>query len=41
MAHGSDSPGADPLNLWGNAREGSEVATELQPRTSRSPGGAQ
>jgi ABC-type nitrate/sulfonate/bicarbonate transport system ATPase subunit len=29
------------LNLWGNAREGSEVATELQSRASRPPGGAQ
>jgi ABC-type nitrate/sulfonate/bicarbonate transport system ATPase subunit len=38
MAHGkrdarsSRSPGVDPLNLWGNAREGSEVATDLQAR---------
>jgi ABC-type nitrate/sulfonate/bicarbonate transport system ATPase subunit len=27
-----DSPGVDPSNLWGNAREGSEVPTELQSR---------
>ncbi len=26
----SGSPGADPLNLWGNAREGSDVSTEVQ-----------
>jgi ABC-type nitrate/sulfonate/bicarbonate transport system ATPase subunit len=30
MVHGSDSPGADPLNLWGNAREGSAVPSDLQ-----------
>jgi ABC-type nitrate/sulfonate/bicarbonate transport system ATPase subunit len=24
------SPGTDPLNLWGNAREGSDVSTEVQ-----------
>jgi ABC-type nitrate/sulfonate/bicarbonate transport system ATPase subunit len=27
-----DSTGVDPSNLWGNAREGSEVPTELQSR---------
>ena len=32
MAPRKRIPGADPLNLWGNAREGSEVATELQSR---------
>jgi ABC-type nitrate/sulfonate/bicarbonate transport system ATPase subunit len=33
MASGSEcSPGADPLNLWGNARGGSEMPTELQVR---------
>ena len=38
---GSDSPGADPSNLWGNAREGSEVPTELQaPRSSPPARGA-
>ena len=26
----SGSPGTDPLNLWGNAREGSDVSTEVQ-----------
>ncbi len=26
-----DSPSADPLNLWGNAREGSDVLTGLEP----------
>jgi NitT/TauT family transport system ATP-binding protein len=33
---GSDSPGADPSNLWGNAREGSAVPSETQyrPRSS-------
>ena len=35
MAHGKRFPGADPSNLWGNAREGSDVATELQSRTDR------
>jgi len=30
-------PGADPLNLWGNAREGSDVPTELQPRRKPQP----
>ena len=30
------SPGADPLNLWGNARGGSEVATELRARAKPS-----
>jgi NitT/TauT family transport system ATP-binding protein len=34
------SAGADPLNLWGNAREGSEVPTDLKPRQSRPPAGA-
>ncbi len=33
MAHGSPrSTGADPLNLWGNAREGSDVPSDLQSR---------
>jgi ABC-type nitrate/sulfonate/bicarbonate transport system ATPase subunit len=32
MAHRKRFPGADPSNLWGNAREGSEVATEMQSR---------
>jgi ABC-type nitrate/sulfonate/bicarbonate transport system ATPase subunit len=32
MAHRKCFPGADPSNLWGNAREGSEVASELQSR---------
>jgi ABC-type nitrate/sulfonate/bicarbonate transport system ATPase subunit len=31
-------PGVDPLNLWGNAREGSEVPTELQSRERSSAG---
>jgi NitT/TauT family transport system ATP-binding protein len=35
------SPVADPLNLWGNAREGSDVPTELQSRPpALSPGRA-
>jgi ABC-type nitrate/sulfonate/bicarbonate transport system ATPase subunit len=34
-----DLPGADPLNLWGNAREGSEVPTELQSRAQPAAGG--
>jgi NitT/TauT family transport system ATP-binding protein len=32
MVPGKHSPGADPLNLWGNAREGSDVATEMRSR---------
>jgi ABC-type nitrate/sulfonate/bicarbonate transport system ATPase subunit len=32
MAHRKRFPGADPSNLWGNAREGSDVATEMQSR---------
>ena len=33
MASGKvNSTGADPLNLWGNAREGSEVPTDIQHR---------
>jgi ABC-type nitrate/sulfonate/bicarbonate transport system ATPase subunit len=36
MVPGRQSPGADPLNLWGNARGGSEVATELKPRAQPS-----
>jgi ABC-type nitrate/sulfonate/bicarbonate transport system ATPase subunit len=36
MAHRQTHPGADPLNLWGNAREGSTVQTGLEPgRISR------
>ena len=31
MAHRTRSPCADPLNLWGNAREGSNVQTGLTP----------
>ena len=31
MAHWSSLPRADPLNLWGNAREGSDVQTGLEP----------
>jgi ABC-type nitrate/sulfonate/bicarbonate transport system ATPase subunit len=31
MAHRIRRPGADPLNLWGNAREGSNVQTQLAP----------
>jgi ABC-type nitrate/sulfonate/bicarbonate transport system ATPase subunit len=31
MAHWSSLPGVDPLNLWGNAREGSDVQTGLEP----------
>ncbi|MEA2216634.1 MAG: hypothetical protein QOK19_2195 [Solirubrobacteraceae bacterium] len=27
----SDSPDVDPLNLWGNAREGSDLSAQLQP----------
>ena len=27
-----ENPGADPLNLWGNAREGSDVSIQVQPR---------
>jgi NitT/TauT family transport system ATP-binding protein len=34
------SAGADPLNLWGNAREGSEVPTDLKPRQRRPAAGA-
>src|SRR5665811_2108578 len=26
------TPGADPSNLWGNAREGSDVPIDLEPR---------
>src|ERR1039457_4144566 len=33
---GSD-PGVDPLNLWGNARGGSSVPTDLQPRAPSTP----
>ena len=40
MASGNDSPGADPSNLWGNARGGSALHTELKPRAEPSPGGA-
>jgi len=36
MAHRERSPGADPSNLWGNAREGSDVATELGSRAQSS-----
>jgi ABC-type nitrate/sulfonate/bicarbonate transport system ATPase subunit len=32
------SPGADPLNLWGNAREGSDVSTEVQARREAGTG---
>jgi ABC-type nitrate/sulfonate/bicarbonate transport system ATPase subunit len=32
-------PGVDPLNLWGNAREGSEVPIELQARAQPAVGG--
>jgi NitT/TauT family transport system ATP-binding protein len=32
MAPRNRLPGADPLNLWGNAREGSEMPTQVQPR---------
>ena len=35
MAHWSSLPGADPLNLWGNAREGSDVQTGLEPGPRR------
>ncbi len=31
MAHRTRWPGADPLNLWGNAREGSNMQTQLAP----------
>jgi ABC-type nitrate/sulfonate/bicarbonate transport system ATPase subunit len=31
MAHRRQLPGVDPLNLWGNAREGSDVPIGLQP----------
>jgi ABC-type nitrate/sulfonate/bicarbonate transport system ATPase subunit len=31
MAHRTRSPCADPLNLWGNAREGSNVQTGIEP----------
>ncbi len=37
MAHRERSPCADPLNLWGNARGGSEVPTELQSPIERQP----
>jgi NitT/TauT family transport system ATP-binding protein len=40
MASGNDSPDADPSNLWGNARGGSALHTELKPRVEPSPGGA-
>jgi ABC-type nitrate/sulfonate/bicarbonate transport system ATPase subunit len=36
MAHRKRFPGADPSNLWGNAREGSDVATELGSRAQPS-----
>ncbi len=36
MAHWNDSSGADPLNLWGNARGGSRVSTQLQSRVQPS-----
>jgi NitT/TauT family transport system ATP-binding protein len=36
MAHRKRFPGADPSNLWGNAREGSDVATELGSRVQPS-----
>jgi NitT/TauT family transport system ATP-binding protein len=39
MASGSDSPDADPLNLWGNSREGSDVPTQLQTRVQPPPRG--
>src|SRR5271154_1450741 len=38
MAPRRRSPGADPLNLWGNARGGSRVPTELQSRAHLTPG---
>src|SRR4051794_17687101 len=31
-------PGADPLNLWGNAREGSDVSTEVKVRRGAAAG---
>jgi ABC-type nitrate/sulfonate/bicarbonate transport system ATPase subunit len=37
MAHRKQFAGADPSNLWGNARGGSEVPTELQSRAHRTP----
>jgi ABC-type nitrate/sulfonate/bicarbonate transport system ATPase subunit len=40
MAHRRQLPGVDPLNLWGNAREGSDVPIGLQsgpPDTKASP----
>jgi ABC-type nitrate/sulfonate/bicarbonate transport system ATPase subunit len=36
MASGSDSPAPDPLNLWGNARGGRELPTELKSRAEPS-----
>ena len=40
MAHGSSSPGADPSNLWGNAREGSDVTTATRIRPGAAPAAA-
>jgi NitT/TauT family transport system ATP-binding protein len=41
MAHRTRSPGADPSNLWGNAREGSDVSIGLykapKPRHAQPP----
>jgi ABC-type nitrate/sulfonate/bicarbonate transport system ATPase subunit len=34
-----DLPGVDPLNLWGNAREGSDVPIQLQTRAQPAIGG--
>jgi ABC-type nitrate/sulfonate/bicarbonate transport system ATPase subunit len=39
MAPGATLAGADPLNLWGNAREGSEVPIQLQSRRPQPPPG--